>query len=186
MEIMAASLFCVRPEYISAVAAAAAAAAAAGAEQRMEIMEIPEANHPYYVAAQFHPEFKSRVRPPARAPRPSRTPPPTRALRRRPLPPDRQVLATQTHATHTHKRTQHTHTHTHTHTRTHRLSHLFPLFTRPCARTHRRRGLRKRARGGVRPVPLLFPCVCARARPGAAPRAGDAPGAAPCRPQAPL
>jgi CTP synthase len=29
--------------------------------QRMEIVELKDKTHPYYVAAQFHPELKSRV-----------------------------------------------------------------------------------------------------------------------------
>ncbi len=28
--------------------------------QRMEVIELPEAAHPFFVAVQFHPEFKSR------------------------------------------------------------------------------------------------------------------------------
>lgn len=29
--------------------------------QRMEIIELADESHPYFVAAQFHPELKSRV-----------------------------------------------------------------------------------------------------------------------------
>ena len=34
-------------------------------EQRMEVVELPLSAHPYFVAVQFHPEFKSRPQRPA-------------------------------------------------------------------------------------------------------------------------